>query len=166
MSIDVRGLLDATTTIYRPDGPEVTETDRGGMKVTHVWVDTPQESDAPAPETLIDLHFFRVEVDRREAESRRSEFEAILAAWPLDATYMPGNRLELGPSYIELGAQIGTAMGQQDAMRLMALGEALGAWRVITPRRMFRDTITDAEADEMAGRGMVMTTGYKTAVTR
>lgn len=161
----VRDLLDETTAIYRPDGPEVVEADHEGVKVTHVWVDTPQESEAPDPDALVDLHFFRVAVDRERAEAKRAVLDAVLAGWPLDPTYMPDNRLTQGPSYIELGAQIGTAMGQQDAMRLMALGETLGTWRIVTPRRLLGNTITDAEADAMAGRGFVLIDGYKPAGT-
>ena len=39
-----------------------------------------------------------------------------------------------------------------------ALGQALGMWKVITPKRL---GFTGAEADRLAGNGLVMMTGWK-----
>lgn len=159
---DVRALLDATTRMYRP-GPAVTDTVVAGIRVREVWVGTPHESEATIDPDLfpsVDVHFFMVSVDRAAAESHRGEFIAVCEAWPIDPTYEPENRLTEGPSFIELGAQIGTFMGQQDAMRLMALGQVLGAWTVISPAT-FGLSREDPQAQQMAGAGYVMVSGYK-----
>lgn len=158
--LDIRALLDATTTVYRP-GPEVKVTQDKNVKVTEVWLDTPHESEAEVDDDhpLVDVHFFRCQVDRAAAQRRRGKFVALMDAWPPDPTYRPENRLASGPSYIELGSQIGTIMGQQDALRLMALGQVLGAWHVITPRRLMAD-MSQQDADRLAGSGLVLISGY------
>jgi hypothetical protein len=43
------------------------------------------------------------------------------------------------------------------AMRLFALGQALGMWKVITPEGL---GIEGEDADRMAGSGFVMMTGW------
>jgi hypothetical protein len=142
-----------------------------------VWIGTPPETERPQADDpefqVVDLHFFRCAVNKAEAELLREEFYELVDNWPPDPTYQPENRLVGGPSYIELGAQIGTFMGQQDAMRLMALGEVLGCWEVITPRRLFKatgmsDEELDAKEDEfnqMAGTGFVLISSYKKPVS-
>lgn len=152
-------LLEATTTIFR----KTEEVHQDASGAVHVWSGTSHESEAPPDDEdrrLVDVHFFVVSVDMREAEHRRDELIAILNEWPPDPAYQPENRLAVGPSYIELGAQVGTMMGQQDALRLMALGHALGIWQLITPQT-FLPNIGQEEADQLAGRGFVMISGYR-----
>lgn len=55
-------------------------------------------------------------------------------------------------SYIELGAWIGD---QGLAMKLMGLGASLGFWKLLTPRGVFGGLITDAQAEQMAGQGLI-----------
>jgi len=162
----VKGMLDATTTIFRPDGPATTQEVGDTLVTTHVWIDTPEQSEIRESDEkpVVDMHFFKVQVDKGEAEDWRDIFNDVCLHWPPDPTYMPANRLAGGPSYIELGSQIGTFMGQQDAMRFMALGKVLGAWDVITPRSLFEalgQDIDDGTANAMAGQGYVMTSGWK-----
>lgn len=155
----VRAFIHQTTRIYRP-GPEIEETPTGWGGIVEIWVGTPHESEAVTDPDLfpsIDVHFFRVSVSRADAEALSGTFYDVMEDWPVDPTYSPENRLAGGPSYIELGAQIGTFMGQQDAMRLMALGEVLGAWKVITPGRL---GLTGTDADRAAGGGYIMVTPY------
>lgn len=157
MSESIRELLDATTTMYRK-GPTVQEEEVEGVSVVHVWLGVDETPDTP-DENIVDVHFFNVKVDAEEAERHRDEFHAICAAWPPDPTHMSENRLASGPSYIELGAQIGTFQGQQDALRFMALGEILGAWKVVTPARLHIEY--EELANQLAGSGYVMISAYE-----
>lgn len=161
VNLSVRALLDATTTMYRK-GAAVERHDEGAVQVTEVWLGVDAQPDEPPTDetTVVDVHFFTVAVDRRAAATWADTFYALCDAWPPDRTYMPEDRLAGGPSYIELGAQVGTLMGQQDALRLMALGEVLGAWKVITPARLFGADVSQREADRAAGQGYVMISGY------
>jgi hypothetical protein len=176
----VKAMLDATTTMYRPDESGVEEdvptvgrvaVSKNAAGSTDVWVNTPTESELRESDRIevVDVHFFKVAVDKAEAEDWRDIFNDVCLHWPPDPTYQPENRLAGGPSYIELGGQIGTFMGQQDAMRFMALGKVLGAWDVITPRSLFaalHTEIEDAQANAMAGSGYVMISGWKGMVPR
>ena len=83
-----------------------------------------------------------------KAESHRDEFVALLDEYPDPDT------LATGPSYIALGADLGD---QGMALCFMALGKALGLWNVITPAFF---GMTGTEADNAAGNGFVMITGY------
>jgi hypothetical protein len=98
----------------------------------------------------IDCHFLWVGVDKAKAERWRADLVALLADYP------EPERLAVGPSYIEVGAVIGD---QGAAFQLFAIGEVLGLWTVITPERL---GITGPTADDMAGRGYVMMSGYTT----
>ena len=61
------------------------------------------------------------------------------------------DRFRDGPGYIELGGWLGD---QTTALQFMGLGEILGLWEVVTPRRL---GIEDAaQAQEMMGMGFVM----------
>lgn len=73
---------------------------------------------------------------------------SILRQWP-----EPG-RLEVGPSYIELGAIIGD---QGAALQLMALGEALKLWVVLTPTKL---GATPEQARIAAQHGFLMIGGF------
>lgn len=61
--------------------------------------------------------------------------------------------MERGPSYITWGGWIGD---QGMALRMMALGEHYGVWKVITPASI---GTPEEMRDELAGNGFVMTTG-------
>ena len=72
-------------------------------------------------------------------------------------TYPQPERLAGGPSYIEVGGEIGD---QGAAFQLFALGKVLGLWDIITPEKL---GITGPEANQMAGMGFVMMSGFKAA---
>ena len=106
----------------------------------------------PEPEpgfALVDVHFAVVRVDQVKARARRAMLIEALRGWP------ERDRLNKGPSYIEIGGVLGD---QGAALLLMGIGEAIGIWRVITPRAFGME---GGEADRMAGRGFVMTSGFK-----
>lgn len=102
----------------------------------------------------VDLHFIEVAVCLSKSNVRRADLAETLASYPYcdDATFHP---LKLGPNYIEVGAAIGS---QEQALRLFALGKVLGFWDILTPGLF---GIEGTEADEMAGAGMVMISGYR-----
>ena len=143
-------ILLKTTKEYRK-GDEVTvDNSTPDLKVTHIYA-MPHENEAPAGATheLIDVHFMQIGVNKKKAEKYREEFEALLDKYP------EPDRLAGGPSYIEVGAILGS---QGSAFRMFALGQVLGLWTVITPAAL---GMTGPMADQMAGSGMVMINGYK-----
>src|SRR5262249_11594518 len=96
---------------------------------------------------IFDLEFLDVAVLENSA-GYRDELIKILKTYPsLD-------RLADGPSYIEVGAEIGD---QTQAFRLFALGKKLKLWDIVTPKLL---GMTGEEAREMAGRGFIMITGF------
>lgn len=111
----------------------------------------PHVTEAPSGIEKVDLEFLVIGVDKAAAEKNRAELVEILK------TYPQPDRLAGGPSYIEVGAEIGD---QGAAFQLFALGKVLGLWDVVTPATM---GFTGAEARQMAGSGFVMMTGFKAA---
>lgn len=99
----------------------------------------------------VDCHFITVGVNKIKAEAYKDKLVAILKTYPRP------ERLAAGPSYIEVGGEIGD---QGTAFQLFALGKVLGIWDVITPAKL---GITGPEADQMAGMGLVMISGFKAA---
>lgn len=98
---------------------------------------------------LVDCHFFKIGVEKDKAENYAEELHTILSKYP------QSERLAAGPSYIEVGGILGS---QELALRLFALGEVLGFWKVITPAGL---GLKGEYANHLAGMGMVMITGYK-----
>jgi hypothetical protein len=125
MSTDLARLIEELTLIARKE-PELVET-----------------------EYEVDVHFGVVLVDQ-SARERRAEIVAAIEASGLDLKLF-----RKGPSYIEVGAALGS---QQLALQLFGLGEAAGLWRVITPARL---GVTGADGHVLAGRGYVMISGYR-----
>ena len=115
--------------------------------VTEIFA-MPHESEVNNLEK-IDCHFIVVGVEKATTEKYRQELIDILNEYP------NMERLKGGPSYIEVGAEIGD---QGMAFKLFAAGQVLGFWQVMTPARM---GITGPMADQMAGQGFVLITGYK-----
>lgn len=109
----------------------------------------PHVSEAPDHLEAVDLEFLVIGVDRVKAEARRADLIAVLR------TYPKPERLADGPSYIEVGAEIGD---QGAAFQLFALGKVLGLWSIITPALM---GIAGSEARQLAGQGFVMITGWQ-----
>lgn len=133
-----------TTHVFRK-GPEVVTR----SMVTEVFGYPHYEGPEADGFDLVDLHFVIVGVDKTRAEARRADLEAWLAAYPQP------DRLAAGPSYIEMGGEIGS---QEYALRLFALGKALGMWQVITPGLL---GMTGDQADQAAGAGYVMMSGWR-----
>lgn len=139
-------ILSDTTAQLRKG--EVVTTDRSGpVEVTTIDA-MPHESEAPTTIEKVDMEFLVIGVDKAKAEQHRAELVEILK------TYPQPDRLAAGPSYIEVGAEVGD---QGAAFQLFALGKVLGLWGVITPASM---GFTGAEARRMAGSGFVMITGF------
>jgi hypothetical protein len=138
------------TCIQLRKGETIERTTIGDLSVTNInampHVDRLVEVDGFEK---IDLHFIVIGVDTVLAKKRRDELIAILNEYP------DPDRLALGPSYIEVGADIGD---QGAAFQLFALGKVLGLWDIITPASLGFDGDFAAEA---AGRGFIMITGYK-----
>lgn len=109
----------------------------------------PHHSELRPEMRKVDCHSLFVGVHEEIAKERRAELVEILRNYPQP------ERLAGGPSYIEVGAQIGD---QGAALQLYALGEVLGFWSVITPAKL---GITGPEADSLAGGGMVMISGFR-----
>ena len=96
----------------------------------------------------IDVHFVVIGVKKETAIQVKDELISILKGYP------DLERLAGGPSYMEVGAELGT---QAAAFELFALGKYLGLWDIITPERI---GVTGAKSDEMAGSGFVMISGF------
>lgn len=139
-------LLVATTQQFRKS-EAVTREVRDGLDVTEIY-DMPHEADADGLQ-VVDCHFITVGVKQGEAEQIKAELLELLRQYPQP------ERLAGGPSYIELGAILGD---QGAAFSLFALGSVLGLWEVITPKTMGME---GPEADQMAGAGFVMISGFK-----
>lgn len=140
-------ILAETTQTFRK-GSQYTLEGAGDLLVAHEF-NYPHVDDADEQKlTLIDTHFVIIGVDVNRAEARRADLLTWLRNYP------EPERLAAGISYIEVGGVIGS---QGMAFALFALGEALGLWRVVTPERL---GITGPQADLLAGKGMVMMTGW------
>jgi hypothetical protein len=143
--MDLFEALKQTTSVFRK-GPEVEHRDVDGVKVTEVW-GYPHVDDHDSDLTMVDVHYVQIGV--RHAEDGRQALVEWLSQYPQP------ERLAGGPSYIEL-AGVGE-IEQETAFRVMALGKVLGLWSLITPETL---GITGPEADQMAGMGLVMISGY------
>ena len=121
--------------------------------VTHIYA-MPHESEAQDDIQKVDCHFIVVGVNKAKAEQCKEAVVSILEGYP-----EPG-RLAGGPSYIEVGGIIGD---QGMALQLFALGKVLQLWDIITPLSL---GFTGSEADELAGGGLVMITGFETETLR
>ncbi len=139
-------LIAKSTVPYRK-GAEISEEHAGQLIVNHVYF-MPHVDEAKT--SLVDVHFFKVGLAPGvDADDLRAQLIEALDEYPQP------ERLAGGPSYIESGAELGS---QQYALQLYGLGELLGLWDVITPEKMH---VTGPQADELAGAGFVMMTGYR-----
>lgn len=120
----------------------------GNVNVTDVYL-MPHESEVNDSLVKIDMEFIKVGVKKKIAEEKKPTFIEICESYP------EPDRLVGGPSYIEVGAEVGD---QGLALQMFAVGEVLGLWEVITPTRL---GITGAKAQELAGKGFIMISGYR-----
>lgn len=141
-----RKVIEATYE-YRK-GEEVVDELSHGVQVRHIYA-MPHVDDAPDDEIQIDMHFIIVGIKPKEAAAAKD----ALLTWC--RSYPEPDRLAGGPSYIELGGILGS---QDLALRVMALGKHLGLWDVITPATFHID---GPQADQMAGMGYVMISGWR-----
>src|SRR5882724_8012570 len=102
-------ILNDTTAQLRK-GEVIREEKRDGLDVLTIDA-MPHESEVGGVEK-VDLQFLTIGVDKAKAEKRRAELVALLDDYPQPA------RLASGPSYIEVGAEIGD---QGAAFQLFAL---------------------------------------------
>jgi len=161
----LRQILSETTILLRKgdavvsDNPKLIEAiksgdpdalDNAGGGVADIYC-MPHVNDARTELVRVDCHFIFVGVDKIKSDQYKNEIIGILK------TYPQPERLAAGISYIEIGGVLGS---QDMAMSLMALGEVLGLWKVISPAFF---NMTGPDADRVAGCGFVMTTGFKPA---
>ena len=140
-------ILTETTHCYRKG--EAVETRRvGPLEVTEIF-DMPALAEAAPEHVIIDVALMAVGADKAAAEARKGELIDILKSLP------DRERLAAGPSYIETGVWIDS---QDAALRLYALGEVLGLWKVITPATL---GVSGPEALQLARNGFVMITGFR-----
>ena len=139
-------VFDATTEYRKGEATEVRNV--GDVAVMHIY-NMDHESEAPDGLEMVDVNFIQIGVDKERAEAVRKQFIEALDEYP------EPDRLAGGPTYIEFGARVGS---QDIALRAFALGKILDLWDVITPATF---GFEGAEAEELAGRGFVLITGYK-----
>jgi hypothetical protein len=139
-------LLDCTRE-YRK-GEQVARKVVGAVEYVDIY-NMPHIAEAELGLKLVDVHFMMIGVRMDLAEPHKGTLAAILDRWP-----GKGHTLASGPSYILVGETLGD---QGLALRLFGLGEALGFWKVITPKTL---GATGEAADDLAGRGYVMISGY------
>ena len=136
------------TTVQLRKGEAVEEHQTGNIHTTEVFAMPHEDQVVNDGIKKVDCHFIVVGVDKIKAEHYRDELFEILK------TYPEPDRLAGGPSYIEMGRMIGD---QGAAFQLFAIGQVLGFWEVITPKTM---GFTGPFANQMAGSGMVMISGF------
>jgi hypothetical protein len=144
--------IEQATEVFR-HGEVVKKTKVGNLDVVTVDAFPEKPKDRP----VIDVHFFDVgfNVVAMSSWSPRRLFDYLVNNPIGEFTNMVQAQWEGGPSYITIGGWIGS---QELALRLLALGETHELWRVITPERL---GITGADAERMAGNGLVMAAGFE-----
>lgn len=147
MNLDRLHQILGECTVQLRKGEAVTGRQIGPLEVVEVFA-MPHVDEVQGLES-VDCHFLVIGVDKAKAELHRNGLVEILK------TYPNPERLAGGPSYIEVGGVLGD---QGAAFQLFALGKVLKLWDIITPETMH---FKGAEADEMAGRGFIMCTGFR-----
>jgi hypothetical protein len=122
-----------------------------GVKQTVQMCLDPQEEITQSSKK-INVHFFEVAVQDNIAPILAEDLAVYLSDLCTE------DFLRKGPSYIELGAVLGD---QRLALTVMAVGEALRLWEVITPAKL---GVIGVPGDQMAGQGCVLTDGFKRPV--
>ncbi len=104
-------------------------------------------ADRPAPEHSVNVHFFWVSAEGGPTKDKLLQL--------LKEHYPDFERLRDGPSYIEIGGEIGS---QGLALQLIGLGALVGLWDAVTPERL---GFAGDQAKQMAGSGFVMASGIR-----
>lgn len=115
-------------------------------------IDSVENPEEHQPEGhTIDMHFFKVAATRNPTKE-----EFLEALQNTKGNYNCESMIYLldgkEHSYLQVGAEIGD---QGLSFKLFALGELLGVWKVITPRRMMDDILDDDTLGKMAGSGLI-----------
>lgn len=128
------------STISLRKGPMITENNDENIRVTEIWA-MPHESD-PTFEKYpkIDVGLFTVAIFPVKAEENKEQLIQIMK------TYPNIDRLSKGPSYIEVGAVLGS---QEAAFKLAALGKHLGLCNIMSPLSLGFDP--ESAADMIGG---------------
>ena len=100
------------------------------------------------PSYIVDFSFAAVGVNTQLAARHLTEFDKILASFPQPEV------LKQGPSYRHFIPYVGSEL---NALRFVALGDALGLWTVITPKDM---GIPEEQQSDLALMGLVCISGY------
>ena len=138
------------TTIQLRKGMQVEGDNHSGITTVDIY-DMPHVDDLKPGIETVDMEFVVIGVKKDVAEGYREELIEILK------TYPQPERLKGGPSYIEVGAEIGD---QGAAFQLFALGKVLELWNVITPAFF---GMKGMDAQQFAGSGGIMITGFDVA---
>lgn len=129
---------------FRKTEEPITEERHGNLNVVTIHHPNSVSEMPDVFDKRIDTHFYVVGVNTQKANEYRDEIIQIMRDYPtLD-------RLVQGPSYIEVGGEMGD---QGIAMTTFAVLEAIGLADIMTPAKL---GMTGPQADEMAGRGFVM----------
>lgn len=129
-------------------GEPITTRIIGIVEVVEVFA-MPHINDAPGHLEQVDVHFMWIGVDRDKALLHEQDLVAILEPHrPL---------LERGPSFMTIAQEF--EVEQDVALSLMAVGQVLGFWSVMTPA-VFR--LKGEMADRAAAAGYVLINGYRT----
>jgi hypothetical protein len=138
-------LVMASTEHYRPHEDEIRAAQYGSTVVIAID-DNPMP---PKSAVCVDVHAFKVGFT--EVTADKDGFVAALNAALEQADGEFGRidkeRWKSGPSYIEIGAWIGS---QEVALRLIALGAHHELWKVLAPEML---GIDGEPADALFGRG-------------
>lgn len=150
MSANVQAISDLvkrTTTVYRK-GAEIThngkpveaiDLDAGGVFEVFGYEPTPEDRTG-----VVDMIFVDVKVTPEADTNDR------LAAAIGDGVFDEyGTTMSTGPTYIHLGAELGS---QELALRFMALGSSLDLFKLMTGRDL---GMSEEETKELAGGGFI-----------
>lgn len=144
-------ILDQSVILLRK-GSIKEEKTVGGVHVVDVYAMSHRENlRKPEDWDIYDFVLLEAAVNKEQAEKIKTEFENLLKDYPYP------ERLIEGPSYIEVGASLGS---QDHAFKMFGLGKFYKLWDVITPIKFgLKDP---AAARNAAGQGFIMMTGYAT----
>lgn len=140
-------LKETTMQLRKGDAMKEDKTEWG--KVVHLYFMQHVSEVTDKDVEFVDMHYITIGVNKPQAVKYRDELLSTLK------TYPDFERFKQGLSYIEVGGVIGD---QGAAFQLFALGKVLGLWEVITPEVMGMD---GEMADDLAGRGFIMFSGFK-----
>lgn len=144
---DIMNIIGGTCCQFRK-GESVVTRSTGAIDVVEVF-SMPHIDEAPAHLEKVDVHFMVIGVDPDLAAPHKQDFIAIVE---------PHRELmERGPSFLTIAQEF--EIEQDAAFAVMALGQAYGFWKVVTPAAFH---LKGEMADRAAGVGYVMTSGYTT----